>query len=1007
MPWLNVRQSFAKKVILNRTVTGMGADGKTSGSYSPRRLRERQRTDSTENLFMKNKFETDMNEQNLRGSVWRRWDLHLHTPMTKKEDQYTGNTDEEKWENFYSSICNYVGDGTDPLRAVSVIGITDYLSLDNYFKVKNEKNRLPSCVKLIIPNIEARMTPVAKDAPINIHFLFDPDFDDQIESQFLANLKFKKLDDEFSATRSDLIRLGRKYKANDTLAESEAYKEGIGQFVLEPESVREIFKNKSYLRDKVIIAVCNKSGDGVSGARGHCEYLTNSGNSQLQETTNTIYQMADIIFSATPNDREYFLGKKCGHSQEEILRRYKTIMPCVHGCDAHENSRIFAPNEDRYCWIKSDPTFDGLKQILYEPDDRVFIGNTHPSLKSDYNIIDRVEILGNEYFSDTPIYFNENLTCIIGGKSTGKSLLLHNMAIALDREQAIEKSNKSGTKIKELPELKITWRDGYEVALSSKIQDGTEQRKIIYIPQTYLNKLSDEREESTEIDSIIQDIVLQDDDSRDDYNSMEYSLREYTSEITNKILLLLATHREIAKLSAERAEKGDEKGVTAEITKLETQLSDLSKSFQVSEQDISNFQKASELAQRETRIVKALDATKEKLLNIQSVIGELAIDAEDFLAFKEPISDAINSAVQAADTKWQTERDNILSKIDETNLELAEKLAKNQAVIAELQPKISGHGQIAQLTSLIAAEKQKLSIILDLGEKIKTQNTTFTNILQEICNSFVRFRQILDDYAQKINTRLQSLPTDDLEFRVEVVFRSEHFRNYLSKILNNKTYAHFVHKEILLDPTEEDITTEFLKDLVSSLLSSSQQSLNLKSEYSIEAGLREVFINWYNINYIVKLDNDDIYAMSPGKKALVLLRLLISLAESKCPILIDQPEDDLDNRSIFGELIEFIKKRKSDRQIIVVTHNANIVVGSDAELVIVANQDGKNSPNSKYRFEYRSGSIESNSIHPNNGEAIGILDLQRIQGHICDILEGGLTAFELRGKKYKSLSETP
>ena len=247
----------------------------------------------------------------------------------------------------------------------------------------------------------------------------------------------------------------------------------------------------------------------------------------------------------------------------------------------------------------------------------------------------------------------------------------------------------------------------------------------------------------------------------------------------------------------------------------------------------------------------------------------------------------------------------------------------------------------------------------------------------------------------------------DLEFRVEVVFRSEHFRNYLSKILNNKTYAHFVHKEILLDPTEEDITTEFLKDLVSSLLSSSQQSLNLKSEYSIEAGLREVFINWYNINYIVKLDNDDIYAMSPGKKALVLLRLLISLAESKCPILIDQPEDDLDNRSIFGELIEFIKKRKSDRQIIVVTHNANIVVGSDAELVIVANQDGKNSPNSKYRFEYRSGSIESNSIHPNNGEATGILERQRIQGHICDILEGGLTAFELRGKKYKSLSETP
>lgn len=440
----------------------------------------------------------------LHGSIWRRWDLHIHTPNTQKEDKYTGSTDEEKWAGFYNSIHNYVGNGEDQLRAISVIGITDYLSLDNYFKVKNEKDKLPSCVRLIIPNIEARMTPVAHNAPINIHFLFDPDFDDQIESQFLANLRFKKQDDTFCATKSDLIRLGRAYKANPTLSERIAYKEGIGQFILEPDSIREVFKSKPFLRDKVIIAVCNKSGDGVSGARCHCDYLTESGGSQLQETTDSIYQMADMIFSANPKDREYFLGNGTD-SPEEILRRYKTVMPCIHGCDAHENSQIFAPDNDRYCWIKSDPTFEGLKQVLYEPNDRVFIGSTHPSLKSGYNIIDRVEISGNEFFPGTPIYFNENLTCIIGGKSTGKSLLLHNMAIALDREQAIEKSNKSGTKIKEIPELKVTWRDGYEVSLSSKDREGSEQRKIIYIPQTYLNKLSDEQEESTEIDLIIQD----------------------------------------------------------------------------------------------------------------------------------------------------------------------------------------------------------------------------------------------------------------------------------------------------------------------------------------------------------------------------------------------------------------------------------------------------------------------------------------------------------------------
>ena len=53
------------------------------------------------------------------------------------------------------------------------------------------------------------------------------------------------------------------------------------------------------------------------------------------------------------------------------------------------------------------------------------------------------------------------------------------------------------------------------------------------------------------------------------------------------------------------------------------------------------------------------------------------------------------------------------------------------------------------------------------------------------------------------------------------------------------------------------------------------------------------------------MDNDPIEYMSPGKKALVLLKILISLAESKCPILIDQPEDDLDNRSIYTDLINF------------------------------------------------------------------------------------------------------
>ena len=75
-----------------------------------------------------------------RGSQWRRWDLHIHTPGTMKNDQFTGKNIEEKWDLFYKAVNDYVGDGTNPLKAVAVVGITDYMSVDNYFKVIHEKN---------------------------------------------------------------------------------------------------------------------------------------------------------------------------------------------------------------------------------------------------------------------------------------------------------------------------------------------------------------------------------------------------------------------------------------------------------------------------------------------------------------------------------------------------------------------------------------------------------------------------------------------------------------------------------------------------------------------------------------------------------------------------------------------------------------------------------------------------------------------------------------------------
>ena len=73
--------------------------------------------------------------ESTKGSEWRRWELHIHTPDTQKNDSFTGSSSEEKWEKYYQDISTYIGSGDDPLKAVAVIAITDYLSIDNYKKV--------------------------------------------------------------------------------------------------------------------------------------------------------------------------------------------------------------------------------------------------------------------------------------------------------------------------------------------------------------------------------------------------------------------------------------------------------------------------------------------------------------------------------------------------------------------------------------------------------------------------------------------------------------------------------------------------------------------------------------------------------------------------------------------------------------------------------------------------------------------------------------------------------
>lgn len=139
--------------------------------------------------------------------------------------------------------------------------------------------------------------------------------------------------------------------------------------------------------------------------------------------------------------------------------------------------------------------------------------------------------------------------------------------------------------------------------------------------------------------------------------------------------------------------------------------------------------------------------------------------------------------------------------------------------------------------------------------------------------------------------------------------------------------------------------------------------------------------------------------MSQRKKAFVILTLILEFSQDKKPVIIDQPEDSLDNRSIYQELTRYLKTKKKERQIILVTHNPNVVVGADSENVIVANQHSLNEPNEdEIQFSYVM--VLENTFIDN--PATAVLNKKGIREHVVEILEGGKEAFKKREDKYTS-----
>ena len=139
------------------------------------------------------------------------------------------------------------------------------------------------------------------------------------------------------------------------------------------------------------------------------------------------------------------------------------------------------------------------------------------------------------------------------------------------------------------------------------------------------------------------------------------------------------------------------------------------------------------------------------------------------------------------------------------------------------------------------------------------------------------------------------------------------------------------------------------------------------------------------VRYEIAYDGVDIRKLSPGTRGIVLLLLYLALDDSDDrPLIIDQPEENLDPKSVFHELVALFIAAKARRQVIIVTHNANLVINTDADQIIVA----------------EAGQHPSAGLPPISYVAGGLEDAA-IREAVCDILEGGEAAFRERARRLR------
>lgn len=1020
-----------------------------------------------------------------RGSEWRQWDLHVHSPASYfwTGQKFSDSLDQAQDKALVDEMISAMN-AAEP----SVFALMDYWTFDGWFALQKRLKdpSAPKLTKTVFPGIELRVAAPTK-VRLNLHAIFSDQISDQDLNDFRSRLIVALVNAPLS---KDALRKYARQAGADKLA-----KHGHKKSDVEANDAEALAAG--YKIAELTIESYQEALDKVPNghALGFVPFTTNDGLTSVD--WNEHYAFAMSLFRTAPifearEDRYWnaFVGTKTPENEKWIdnfqaALGNKRRLP-VSGSDSHAFVGVKGDNNKRgygdypsgrITWIKADPTWLGLQQAIREPDKRCFIGEQPPKMKvvkeNKTFYLKSVRItkvpgstLPSQWFDGSDIPLNPDLIAIIGNKGSGKSALADVMALvgnSRDKEHFSFLCRKrfrgvSGDPAKQFVG-QLNWLAGDSNECNLGDNPPAEGAELIrYIPQGRFEDLCNdhvsgksgafERELRTvvfdhlpadhRLDALTFEELLEEQEKafRAQLNDARLRLSEINRTIATLerdlhptikaqvIELLKLKNRELQELNEVKPAEvtkpseqptANQEAAAAKISAAALELEKLAERTKVREdQQRQNAvrKRAIRAAQDQLALFKSQADTFERNLSVElAKIGvaygdvvQLTISTEKIVSAQLAVTEVETAAAQeaediAAGTLLQQEH------IKQATQELNGPQQVYQAYqvgLAAWQERVKELEGAANIPDSKLGLEARIAAIALMPEQLALQRAERETVARQIFKILVSQRTAREQLFEPLQVNIRANPligTDyDLQFKANLQTFTDLVADPLFSIVKQNVgqlrgedeSKHAIQTRLdASNMNEEGGAIEFAAS-VHDLLHDSARQLRkegadvaplLRKERKAEEAYDFIFgFEYLTPHYTLLFQDTPIEQLSPGQRGALLLIFYLLVDKGRNPIILDQPEENLDNETVVNLLVPVLGLAKETRQIFMVTHNPNLAVVCDAEQIIMCTLDRKDGE----KISYDTGSIEN----------------PRLNASVVKVLEGTKPAFDNRGAKY-------